>query len=93
MPIIVVHTFKNIRNSPEGWGITSKEPMWTFNLNDVTQNNSYVQLLATPCVFLPWLRDLHQTSTERFVKPAIVHDFWGMKLSLPLARTALPKFD
>ena len=30
-----VHT--NNKNSPEGWGITSKEPMWTVDINDITQ--------------------------------------------------------
>ena len=59
--------------------------MWTFNVDYVTQKNSYVQLSATLCVFLPLLRDLRETSAERFVKPAVVRDFWGLKLSLPLA--------
>ena len=27
--------------------------MWTFDVNDVTQNNIYGQLLAMLCVFLP----------------------------------------
>ena len=53
---------ENIRNSTGGWGIVSKEPMWTFDAN---QNNSYAQLLAL-CMFLPLLRDLRQTSTECF---------------------------
>ena len=59
--------------------------MWMFDVNDVTQNNSYIQLLAPLCVFLPLLHDLCQTSTDRFMKPAVVHDFWNIKLSLPLA--------
>ena len=46
--------------------------MWTFDVNHVTQNNSYMQLSATLYVFEPLLRDLRQTSTERFVKPAVV---------------------
>ena len=62
----------------------SKEPMWTFYVNYVTQNNSYIQLLATLCMFLPLLRNLRQTSTERFMKPAVVHDFCGGKVSLAL---------
>ena len=61
--------------------IALKEPKWTF---DVTQNNSYVQLSALLCVFLRLLRDLRQTYTERFVKPAVVRDFWSVKWSLPL---------
>ena len=61
--------------------------MWMFDINDVTQNNNYVQLLAALRVFLSLLllRDLRQTSTEHFVKPAAVHDFWNVKLSLSLA--------
>ena len=58
-----------------GWGITSKKAMWKIDLNYITQTNSYVQLLATLCLFYPLLRDLRQTSTERFVKPAVVQDF------------------
>ena len=49
-----------------GWGIPTKEPMWTFDVNYATQNNSYLQLLATLCAFQPLLRGLRQTSTERF---------------------------
>ena len=41
-PMVVVCTLRNIRNSPQKLGFTSKEPMWTFDVNDVTQNNSYV---------------------------------------------------
>ena len=58
--------------------------MWMFDINYVTQNNSYMQLLAMLCVFLPVLRDLCQTSTKHFVKPAVVHDLCGMKWSLQL---------
>ena len=29
-----------------GGVLLSKEPMWTFYVNDVTHNNSYVRLLA-----------------------------------------------
>ena len=54
--------------------------MWTFDVNYVTRENSYVQLLAPLRVFLPLLRDLRQTSTERFVKPAVVRDFWNIAL-------------
>ena len=33
-----------------------------------------------------YIKYLYDLSTyERFVKPAVVHAFWGMKLSLPLA--------
>ena len=46
----MVRTLKQIQNH-SGWGNTSKEPMWTFDVNYVTQNNIYVQLLATRCVF------------------------------------------
>ena len=46
---------KKIRNSPGGWGIMSKEPMWTFDVNDITQNNSYVQLLTMLCMLQPLL--------------------------------------
>ena len=81
---MVVRTLKNIRNSPGRWGIKSKEPMWTFDINDVTQSNSYVQLLYPLCMFLSLSHDLRQTSTECFVKLAIVHDFCSMKLSLGL---------
>ena len=41
--------------------------MWLFDVNYLTQNNIYVQLLTTLCII-----DLRQTSTERFVKPAVV---------------------
>ena len=55
--------------------------MWKFHVNYVNQNNSYIQSLATLCKFLPSLRDLRQMSTERFMKPAVVGDSWGVKLS------------
>ena len=43
--------------------------MWKcIYVNDLTQNNNYVQWLATLSV--PLSRDLRQTSTERFVKTA-----------------------
>ena len=45
--------------------------MWTFDVHHVIQNNSYMQLSAKLCVFEPLLRDLRQTSPERFVKPAV----------------------
>ena len=61
----------NIRNSP---GVEILR-MRTFDVDYVTQNVSYVQLLATPCVVLPLLHNLRQTSSERFVKRAIVSDF------------------
>ena len=32
-PIVVVHTLRNIKNSGGG-GVMSKEPMWTFDIND-----------------------------------------------------------
>ena len=45
----------------------------------------HCKLLATLCVFQPLLNcDLHQTSTERSVKPAVVRDVCGAKTSLPL---------
>ena len=59
--------------------------MWAFVINYVTQNNSYVQLLTTLCVFQSLFRGLRQTSTERFVKPAVVRYFCGTKMLLPLA--------
>ena len=65
-----------------GGGILCEEPMWEFDVNYVIQNNRYVQLLATLCVFQPLLRDLLKTSTERFVKRAGVCDFCGAKISL-----------
>ena len=65
--------------------MSSKEPNGMFNINYTTQNNSYMQLLATLGVFQPLLRDVHQTSTKRFVKPVVIHDFCGAKISLPLA--------
>lgn len=72
----------NIRNSP---GVEILR-MRTFDVDYVTQNVSYVQLLATPCVVLPLLHNLRQTSSERFVKRAIVNDFFcGAKIELPLA--------
>ena len=61
------------------------EPMWTFDPNYVTQNNNYVQLLATLCVIQPLLRDLSPTSTERFVEPAVLRDLCGAKMPLLLA--------
>ena len=42
----------------------SMEPMWMFHINDISQKSSYV----------PLLHDLRETSTERFVKPAVVHN-------------------
>ena len=59
--------------------------MRMFDVNYVTQNNSFVQLLATLCLFLPFLHDLCQTSIECFVKPAVVRDFCGTKMSVLLA--------
>ena len=55
--------------------------MGIFDVDYITQNNSYVQLLAPLCMFQPLIHDLRQTTTEYFVKPAVVHDFWGVKLS------------
>ena len=63
-----------------GWFVHKdklKEPMWTSDVNCVTQNNSIVQLLVPLCVFQPLLRDIRQTSTERFVEPAVVRDVCG----------------
>ena len=57
--------------------------MKTFDVNYVTQNNSYMQLLATLCMFQTLLHNLHKKSTECFVKPAVVCDFCGTKMSLP----------
>ena len=37
----------NIKNSPGVWGTTLKEPLWTFDINDVAQNNCYVHLFST----------------------------------------------
>ena len=74
----VVPLLQNIKS------ITSKEPMWTFYVNDVTQNNNYMQLLEPICGLLPLLLDLRLISTERFVKSSVVHDFWSNS-SLPLA--------
>ena len=62
-----------------------KESVWTFDVNYITWNNSYVQVLATLCVFQPLLRDLRQASNERFMKLAVVRDFFGTKMSVPLA--------
>ena len=62
--------------------------MWMFYIDYITRNNSYVQLLATLCMFLPLLHDLCQMSTECFAKPAVVYNFWGVKLLLALG---LPK--
>ena len=72
----MVRTLKN-KFAGVGWGgrgIMSKEPMWTFDVNYVTQNNSYVQLLARLCMFQPLLHDLL----------AVVYDFCGGKMSLAL---------
>ena len=71
-------------------GVTPKAPMWTFDVNYVTQNNIYVQFLATICVFQQSLR--RQMSTVRFVKPAVARDFYGANMSLPLALFC-PKLD
>ena len=58
--------------------------MWTFDVNHVTQNNSYVQLLATQRVFLPC--DLPQVFTKRNLKPAVVRVFVvARRCNLPLA--------
>ena len=43
----------------------SKEPMWSFYVNFVSQKNSSVQLLITLCLFQLLLRDLRQTSKRR----------------------------
>lgn len=43
-----------------------------FDINYVTQNNSYVHLLAMLCMFQPLFCDLHQTSNNCFVKLAVV---------------------
>ena len=59
--------------------------MCTFDVDSITQNNGYMQLLATLCMFLPLLRDLHQMSSECFMKPAVERNFWGVKVALPLA--------
>ena len=58
--------------------------MWTFDVNYVTQNNSYVQLLAILCVLQALLCDVYQTSMERFMKPTAVRDFCDTKMSLSL---------
>ena len=77
--IAMVCTLNNI------WNSTGRVlPIWTVDVNDETQNNSYVQLLATLCVFQPLLRNLRQTSTKRFVKQAVVRDFCGAKKALPV---------
>ena len=52
--------------------------IWTFDVNDITQNNSYVQLLVPLCVFLPLLCDLRQTYTKCSMKPAVVLD-WAVQ--------------
>ena len=56
---MVIRTFKH------NGGFTSKEPMWSFYVNFVSQKNSFVQLLITLCLFQPLLRDLRQTSKRR----------------------------
>ena len=66
--------------------------MWKFDVNDLTQNNNYVQWLATLCVLQPLSRDLRQTSTERFVKTADAGGVCGAKISLPLA-LQVPRLD
>ena len=78
----IVGDRKNIRNSP-GMGILR---MWTFDVDYVTQNNSYVELLVT--------------FTERFVKPAVIpyvcHCHWHCLGPLALfgaIGTALQQFD
>ena len=42
----MVRILKQIPNSHGMGGITSKEPMCTFDVNYVTQNNNYVQRYA-----------------------------------------------
>ena len=81
---MVVRTKTNIRNSPGVGYYVEIAPMCTFGVNCVTQNNSYVQMLAPLLVFLPLSRDLPQASTERFVKPEVVRDFCAAKMSSPL---------
>ena len=56
---MVVRTFKH------NGGFTSKEQLWVFYVNFVSQKNSSVQLLITICLFQPLLRDLRQTSKRR----------------------------
>ena len=58
--------------------------MWAFDINYIMQNNTYVQLLAMLSMFQPLLHDLRQLSTEHVVKLAVVHDFGGAKILLPL---------
>ena len=57
--------------SPEVEDIT-KKPMWMFLVD-------YVQLFATPCVFSTIVPSSF-VRYERFVKPTLVHYFWGTKL-------------
>ena len=46
--MVMIRKLKHISNS-RGWGITSKEPMWTFDVNYVTQNNIYVPAVIRDC--------------------------------------------
>ena len=51
-----------------------------------------MQLLTPLCVFQLLLRDLRQISTECFVKLAVVCDFCGVNMLLPLA-LQVPELD
>ena len=74
----MVRILKIFRNFPGGEDLT-KKLMWTFDVDYVTRN-SYVQLLATLCVFSTIVPS-YVTHINRPQK------FWGMMLypSLPLA--------
>ena len=51
-----------------------------------------MQLFTPLHVFLRLLHDLHETSTERFVNLAVVHDFLSFVIAIAIV-IALPKFD
>ena len=63
----MVRTLKDVKNSP-GVGILQR--------NYVTQNNwsSSLRTFVSNAMRVSTI-DLRQTSTERFVKPTVVHDF------------------
>ena len=56
--------------------------MGTFDVNYVTRNDSYVQSLATLRVFQPLF--------ERVMKPAVVRDFGGAKMSFVMTGIRVP---
>ena len=87
-PYIITNSLLKI---PQGSGDIMKEPMWTFDVDYVTQNNSTYNCLQRYACFLS-LYKLNIRSFiwhKRFMK---LHDFWGLKLSLSLPYQKLTEY-